>query len=330
MRYKDYNNTKIINTRRKENKSGGCILIRYIIRRFIKNYHNVNDENVRESYGVLSGVLGISCNLLLFLIKLLAGLYINSIAVISDAFNNFSDFGSSLITILGAKFSNRPPDRGHPHGHGRYEYIASLVVSFMIIMVGLQMIRSSFNKIINPENVYLNTFSIIILLVSILIKLWMFYYNKYISTVINSSVNKAAAYDSFSDAIATGAVVIATISGRYVSFPVDGLIGLAISLLIIYTGFKTAKESINLLLGSSPDPELIDKINALVLKGKNIKGTHDLIIHDYGPGKIIASIHAEVSDNVNIVDIHSEIDNIEKEIKKELGVNIVIHMDPVE
>ena len=330
MRYKDYNNTKIINTRRKEKKSGGCILIRYIIRRFIKNYRNVNDENVRESYGVLSGVLGISCNLLLFLIKLLAGLYINSIAVISDAFNNFSDFGSSLITILGAKFSNRPPDRGHPHGHGRYEYIASLVVSFMIIMVGLQMIRSSFSKIINPEDVYLNTFSIIILLVSILIKLWMFYYNKYISTVINSSVNKAAAYDSFSDAIATGAVVIATISGRYVSFPVDGLIGLAISLLIIYTGFKTAKESINLLLGSSPDPELIDKINALVLKGKNIKGTHDLIIHDYGPGKIIASIHAEVSDNVNIVDIHSEIDNIEKEIKKELGVNIVIHMDPVE
>jgi len=330
LRYKDYNNTKIINTRRKEKKSGGCILIRYIIRRFIKNYRNVNDENVRESYGVLSGVLGISCNLLLFLIKLLAGLYINSIAVISDAFNNFSDFGSSLITILGAKFSNRPPDRGHPHGHGRYEYIASLVVSFMIIMVGLQMIRSSFSKIINPEDVYLNTFSIIILLVSILIKLWMFYYNKYISTVINSSVNKAAAYDSFSDAIATGAVVIATISGRYVSFPVDGLIGLAISLLIIYTGFKTAKESINLLLGSSPDPELIDKINALVLKGKNIKGTHDLIIHDYGPGKIIASIHAEVSDNVNIVDIHSEIDNIEKEIKKELGVNIVIHMDPVE
>lgn len=330
MRYKDYNNTKIINTRRKEKKSGGCILIRYIIRRFIKNYRNVNDENVRESYGVLSGVLGISCNLLLFLIKLLAGLYINSIAVISDAFNNFSDFGSSLITILGAKFSNRPPDRGHPHGHGRYEYIASLVVSFMIIMVGLQMIRSSFSKIINPEDVYLNTFSIIILLVSILIKLWMFYYNKYISTVINSSVNKAAAYDSFSDAIATGAVVIATISGRYVSFPVDGLIGLAISLLIIYTGFKIAKESINLLLGSSPDPELIDKINALVLKGKNIKGTHDLIIHDYGPGKIIASIHAEVSDNVNIVDIHSEIDNIEKEIKKELGVNIVIHMDPVE
>jgi len=330
LRYKDYNNTKIINTRRKEKKSGGCILIRYIIRRFIKNYRNVNDENVRESYGVLSGVLGISCNLLLFLIKLLAGLYINSIAVISDAFNNFSDFGSSLITILGAKFSNRPPDRGHPHGHGRYEYIASLVVSFMIIMVGLQMIRSSFSKIINPEDVYLNTFSIIILLVSILIKLWMFYYNKYISTVINSSVNKAAAYDSFSDAIATGAVVIATISGRYVSFPVDGLIGLAISLLIIYTGFKIAKESINLLLGSSPDPELIDKINALVLKGKNIKGTHDLVIHDYGPGKIIASIHAEVSDNVNIVDIHSEIDNIEKEIKKELGVNIVIHMDPVE
>lgn len=275
--------------------------------------------------------MGISCNLFLFLLKLFVGLYINSIAVISDAFNNFSDFGSSLITILGAKFSSRPPDRGHPHGHGRYEYIASLVVSFMIFMVGLQIVRSSIDKIINPEDVQLNTLSIIILLVSVSVKIWMFHYNKYISKIINSSVNKAAAYDSLNDAIATGTVFIATTAGKYVDFPmIDGLIGLTISLLIIYTGFKIARDSVNLLLGSSPDPELIEKINTLVLKGKYIKGTHDLKVHDYGPGNIIASIHAEVSDDVNIVDVHSEIDNIEKEIKKELGVNIVIHMDPVE
>ena len=275
--------------------------------------------------------MGISCNLFLFLLKLFVGLYINSIAVISDAFNNFSDFGSSLITILGAKFSSRPPDRGHPHGHGRYEYIASLVVSFMIFMVGLQIVRSSIDKIINPEDVQLNTLSIIILLVSVSVKIWMFHYNKYISKIINSSVNKAAAYDSLNDAIATGTVLIATTAGKYVDFPmIDGLIGLTISLLIIYTGFKIARDSVNLLLGSSPDPELIEKINTLVLKGKYIKGTHDLKVHDYGPGNIIASIHAEVSDDVNIVDVHSEIDNIEKEIKKELGVNIVIHMDPVE
>jgi len=306
-------------------------LIKYIIRKFIKDYQNVNNVHVRESYGILSGVMGISCNLFLFLLKLFVGLYINSIAVISDAFNNFSDFGSSLITILGAKFSSRPPDRGHPHGHGRYEYIASLVVSFMIFMVGLQIVRSSIDKIINPEDVQLNTLSIIILLVSVSVKIWMFHYNKYIGKIINSSVNKAAAYDSLNDAIATGTVLIATTAGKYVDFPmIDGLIGLTISLLIIYTGFKIARDSVNLLLGSSPDPELIEKINTLVLKGKYIKGTHDLKVHDYGPGNIIASIHAEVSDDVNIVDVHSEIDNIEKEIKKELGVNIVIHMDPVE
>lgn len=306
-------------------------MIKYIIRKFIKDYQNVNNVHVRESYGILSGVMGISCNLFLFLLKLFVGLYINSIAVISDAFNNFSDFGSSLITILGAKFSSRPPDRGHPHGHGRYEYIASLVVSFMIFMVGLQIVRSSIDKIINPEDVQLNTLSIIILLVSVSVKIWMFHYNKYISKIINSSVNKAAAYDSLNDAIATGTVLIATTAGKYVDFPmIDSLIGLTISLLIIYTGFKIARDSVNLLLGSSPDPELIEKINTLVLKGKYIKGTHDLKVHDYGPGNIIASIHAEVSDDVNIVDVHSEIDNIEKEIKKELGVNIVIHMDPVE
>lgn len=311
-------------------KSGGCILIKYIIRKFIKDYQNVNDIYVRESYSILSGILGICCNMFLFLLKISVGLYINSIAVISDAFNNLSDFGSSLITIFGAKFSNRPPDRGHPYGHGRYEYIASLVVAFMIIVVGVQMVRSSFDKIIKPEDVSLNVLSIIILLISISIKIWMFNYNKYIGTVINSSINRAAAYDSLNDAFATSAVLISTIIGKFVNFSVDGLIGLAISLLIIYTGFKIAKDSVNSLLGSSPDPELINKINSLVLKGKNIKGTHDLEIHDYGPGKVIASIHAEVSDDVNIVDIHSEIDNIEKEIKKELGINIVIHMDPVE
>ena len=310
-------------------KSGGYILIKFIIKKFIKNHENINDKYVRESYGILSGALGIGWNLLLFLLKLFVGLYINSVAVISDAFNNLSDFGSSLVTIFGAKFSSRPPDRDHPHGHGRYEYIASLIVAFMIFTVGIQMIRNSFDKIINPETVIFSPISIITLLISILIKIWMFYYNKYISALINSSVIKAAAYDSLNDAIATSAVVIAAIVGDYVRFPVDGLMGLLISLLITYTGFSIARDSVNLLLGLSPDPELINKINSLVLKGKNIKGTHDLIIHDYGPGKVIASIHAEVDNRVNIVDIHSEIDKIEKEIEKELGISIVIHMDPV-
>ena len=311
-------------------KLGGFVLIKLIIRKYIKNYQNANDKYVRESYGTLSGVLGIICNMFLFLLKLLIGLFINSIAVISDAFNNLSDLGSSLVTIFGAKLSIRPPDKEHPHGHGRYEYISSLIVSFIIVIFGLQMLKSSINKTINPETVLFNIVSIIILTVSISVKIWMFFYNKYIGVLINSSVNRAAAYDSLNDVMATSGVIIGTIIGKYTSFPIDGLIGLIISLLIIYTGFNIAKNSISLLLGSSPDPELINNINLLVLKGKNIKGAHDLVIHDYGPGNVIASIHAEVSNDADIMEVHSEIDEIEQKIEIELGVNIVIHMDPVE
>ena len=306
------------------------VLIRLIIKKFIKDNENVNDKDVRESYGVLSGVLGIICNMLLFVTKLITGLFINSIAVISDAFNNLSDMGTSVITILGAKLSNRPPDDEHPHGHGRYEYIASLVVSFIIFAVGLKLLGNSFDKIVKPQKVLFNTVSIFILIISILIKVWTFSYNKYIGKTINSSVNRAAASDSLNDVYATSAVIIGTVVGSFVSFPIDGIMGLVISGLIMYTGFSTAKDSVNLLLGALPDPEVINRINTLVLSGKNIKGAHDLKIHDYGPGRITASIHAEVSENVNIVDIHSEIDEIELKVKEELGIDMVIHMDPVE
>lgn len=306
------------------------VLIKLIIKKFIKNNENVNDKDVRESYGVLSGVLGIICNMLLFVTKLITGLFINSIAVISDAFNNLSDMGTSVITILGAKLSNRPPDDEHPHGHGRYEYIASLVVSFIIFAVGLKLLGNSFDKIVKPQKVLFNMVSIFILITSILIKVWTFSYNKYIGKTINSSVNRAAASDSLNDVYATSAVIIGTVVGSFVSFPIDGIMGLVISGLIMYTGFSTAKDSVNLLLGALPDPEVINRINTLVLSGKNIKGAHDLKIHDYGPGRITASIHAEVSENVNIVDIHSEIDKIELKVKEELGIDMVIHMDPVE
>ncbi len=310
-------------------KTGGVILIKLIIRKFVKDYQNTSDIYVRESYGVLSGVLGIACNLILFAVKLAVGLFIDSIAVISDAFNNLSDLGSSLITIFGAKLSSRPPDKEHPYGHGRFEYVASLVMSFIIFAVGLQVLRSSFDKIIAPEAVLFSPVSMAILLISISIKIWMFFYNKYIARAINSSINRAAARDSLNDAAATGAVIAGTVLGRYVSFPVDGLLGLIISLLIIYSGFGIAKDSVNLLLGPSPDPQLINDINSLVLKGKNIKGVHDLIIHDYGPGRVIASIHAEVSEDLSITDIHSEIDEIEQKIQNQFGINMVIHMDPV-
>lgn len=305
-------------------------MIKFIIKRFIKNYQDIDDINVREDYTVLSGTLGIINNLILFFVKLIIGLVINSIAVISDAFNNLSDMGTSIVTIFGAKLSNRPPDREHPYGHGRFEYIASLVVSFIIFAVGLQLLRSSFNKVINPQEVMFSWTSIIILLASISIKLWMFSYNKYIGKQIDSSINRAIAYDSLNDVLSTSAVVVGTIIGNYVIFPIDGFLGIVISIIIIYSAFTIAKDSVHLILGPAPDPKTIEDINFIVLAGNGIKGTHDLIVHDYGPGRISASIHAEVSDNVNIVEIHNEIDKIEKEIKSKLGISIVIHMDPIE
>ncbi len=305
-------------------------MIEFLIKRFIKDHENIKDKYVRERYGVLSGVLGIICNFILFLLKLFTGLFMNSIAVISDAFNNITDLGSSVVTILGSKLSNRPPDEGHPYGHGRYEYIASLLVSFIIFAVGVETFKTSIKKIINPEPIDFSALSATILVSSILIKLWMYSYNKYIGEKINSSVNKATAHDSLNDAFATTAVLLGSILGRYVAFPIDGILGLVISLVIIYSGFSIAKDSVRLLLGPSPDPELADKIKELILENDNIIGIHDLIVHDYGPNKTLASVHAEVSSKADIVDIHWEIDKIEKKIKREIDVDIVIHMDPIE
>jgi len=304
-------------------------LIKIIIKKFIKDYQNVTDKHVRESYVVLSGILGIIGNLLLFGVKLSIGLFINSIAVISDAFNNLTDLGSSSIAILSAKLSNRPPDKQHPYGHGRFEYIASFIMAFIIFSIGLQLFGSSFNKIRNPEEVLFSSISIFILVLSVSIKLWMYSYNKYISKIINSSINKATAYDSLNDAIATSAVIITAVVGKYIDFPIDGFVGVAISGLILYTGYSIAKDTVNLLLGTEADPELVKTINSMVAKGKYVVGAHDLKVHDYGPGRIIASIHAEVPDTATIIEVHAAINELEEKIAAELGINIVIHMDPV-
>ncbi|MGA8941186.1 MAG: cation diffusion facilitator family transporter [Thermoactinomyces sp.] len=305
-------------------------MIKFLIKKFVKDYQQVNDKHVRKSYGILSGVIGIICNLFLFAIKIVTGFMMNSIAVISDAFNNLTDSGSSVITILGASLSNRPPDKEHPYGHGRYEYIASLAVSFIIFAVGLELLSSSFKKIINPEPVHLSPISVSILIVSVLIKLWMYSYNRYIGKMINSSMNMATAKDSLNDVIATAGVLTGTVIGLYVDFPIDGVLGLLIALLIVYTGFVTARDSVNLLLGPSPDPEILDEIKALISECNTIKSFHDLKIHDYGPGKKIASLHAVVPPDLSIPDAHKAIHDMEQKIKKELGIELVIHMDPGE
>lgn len=304
-------------------------MIRFIVKIFIPNYQETQDKKVREGYGVLAGIVGIICNLLLFTLKLILGMFMNSIAVISDAFNNLTDCGSSLIAIIAAKMSNRPPDLEHPYGHGRIEYISSLIVAFIIIMVGFELLQSSFRKILAPEEIVFNSISLIILLFAVAVKLWMFSYNRYIGNLINSGVQKATAFDSLSDAIATGAVIISTIIGYYFNLKIDGYVGLLISLFILYTGYSVAKETVNVLLGASPNEELAQRITELVNAGEHIVGTHDLKVHDYGPGRTIASIHAEILDTVDFVEGHLIIDNLEKRITEELHINLVIHLDPI-
>lgn len=304
-------------------------MIDFLIRKFVPNAHQTGDEAVRERYGVLAGTLGVICNLLLFAVKLPIGMITGSMAITSDAFNNISDMGSSLVAVIGARLSGRRPDREHPFGHGRIEYISSLIISFIIMMVGLELFQGSVEKIINPEEVSMNPVLIGILILSMLVKVWMFSYNRYIGKKISSSVMRATAQDSLNDVAATGAVVISSIVSPYLPFPVDGVVGLMMSLLILYSGFGIARDTINVLLGTKADPELARKIADMVMQGQGIVGVHDLIVHDYGPGRTMASVHAEVPDDINIVKIHEVIDAMEHRIYQALGVEIVIHCDPI-
>lgn len=302
-------------------------MIKYIIKRFIKEDINTNDG--REKLIGLSGVIGIICNALIVSFKLVLGLMVNSIAIISDAFNNLSDIGSSLVSIVTAKLSNLPPDEEHPHGHGRYEYIGSLVVAFIIGVVGIELLKQSYNKILNPSPVLFSLWVFVILSVNILIKLWMYSYNMYIYKAINSKINKATAYDSLSDIIGTSIIMVAMVIGLYTDFPIDGFMGIMIAGLIIYTGFNIAKETVSMLIGSVPDLNVKHQIQTIVNGGDYVIESHDLKIHDYGPGRVSASIHVEVPDFVNIVDAHTSIDQLEKKIKDETNVEITIHIDPI-
>lgn len=304
-------------------------MIKLLIKRFVPDFSQVTKKEVREHYGVLAGVLGIICNIFLFSVKLVIGFLMNSIAIISDAFNNLSDMGSSVVTIIGLKMSNLHADKEHPFGHGRIEYISSLIVSFIIMLVGFELLKSSVNKIINPEKPELSLILIVILSLSVLVKVWMFSYNRYIGKQINSGVIKASATDSLNDVISTGAVIVSAIIGGFVSFPIDAIAGSAVSVLVMYSGFSIAKETISILLGNPPDAELVSEINERILSQDGIVGTHDLIVHDYGPGRVMASVHAEVPHDIDIVKIHEIIDLAEKDIARDLGVHIVIHMDPI-
>lgn len=305
-------------------------MIQFIIRHTIKDYQDTENKDVRERYGVLAGVLGIVCNTFLCVVKLIIGTAMNSIAITSDAMNNLSDMGSSLVAMIGAKLSNRRPDKEHPFGHGRIEYISSLIISFLIMLVGVELLKGSAVKIIHPEPVLLQPVLMVILALSVLVKVWMFFYNRYIGKAINSSVQRATASDSLNDVIATGAVILTTVLGHFLQgIPVDGIVGVAVSLLVLYTGFSIAKDTVGMLLGTPPDPEVVHNLTEEILSGEGIVGVHDLVVHDYGPGRVMASAHAEVPDDANVVKIHEVIDGIEQKIEQDLGIVMVLHMDPI-
>lgn len=305
------------------------MLSNFLIKFFIKNSNDVQTPKVRNAYANLAGVIGILVNVLLFVIKLSVGLLVKSVAIMADAFNNLSDAASSVITIVGFRMANKPADAEHPFGHGRIEYISALIVSFMVMLVGIQFIKSSFDRIINPEPVTFELVPFILLLISIGFKIWLAIFNKNIGFKINSSALKASGTDALGDVFTSTTVVISFFAAKFTTFPLDGYIGIIVACAIVYSGYSLIKETLSPLLGEAPDPELVKEINELVLGYDNIIGVHDLVVHNYGPGRIMASIHAEIPSDIDIMKIHEIIDEAERQISKKLNIYLVVHMDPV-
>ncbi len=304
-------------------------MVNLLAKWFIPDHKNYGASAVRTAYGTLCGGLGIALNLLLFAGKFLAGTLTGSIAVTADAFNNLSDAGSSIITLIGFKLSAQKPDREHPYGHGRIEYLTGLAVSLLILLAGFELLTGSVEKIIHPSTASLDLLSVIILCASILIKLYMFFYNRRIALQIHSDAMKATATDCISDCLSTAVVLAATVIGALSGLPLDGWAGALVSLFILFSGFKAAKETIAPLLGQPPEPEFVSQIEDLVMAHDEVLGIHDLIVHDYGPGRCMASLHAEVDAKGDILRLHDAIDNIEKQLGQELNIEAVIHMDPI-
>ena len=304
-------------------------MITLLARLFIKDRDKVADAAVRRAYGMLCSLTGIGLNVLLFLGKYLAGRLSGSIAMTADAFNNLSDAGSSAITLLGFRMAAKKPDPGHPFGHGRIEYLSGVAVSIIIIVVGVQLGLESIDKIMNPQPVDAGLLPMLVLVASICVKGYMFAYNRGIGRKINSPGMAATAMDSLSDSIATSVVLISMLLSRFAGVNADGWGGISVACFIIFSGFKAAKETLSPLLGNPPDPQLVHDITNIVLSHSEVMNVHDLIVHDYGPGRLMVSLHAEVPGNGNIYALHDTIDTIEYELSSKLGCDAVIHMDPV-
>ena len=285
----------------------------------------------RSAYGMLCGIAGIALNIILFAGKLFAGLVSGAVSIVADAFNNLSDAGSSVVTLLGFKIASHKADSEHPYGHGRFEYISALIVSAVILVMGFELAKESVSRIIRPENADVSVVTVLILVASILVKCYMAFYNNRYGKRINSAPLKAAATDSLCDCIATGMILITALLAYYTSVRLDGWCGLIVSLFILYAGYSSGREAVDPLLGAPPEPEYIDRIKDIVLGfDENVIGIHDLMIHDYGPGRRIISLHAEVPSDIDMLQAHDVIDNIEKKLSDELGCVATIHMDPVQ
>lgn len=302
----------------------------FLVNKFIKDSANIESTEVRTRYGMLASVVGIFCNVLLFSVKLAIGLILSSLAVTADAFNNLSDAASSIISFVGVKMAGKPADAEHPFGHGRIEYIAALIVSFLVIEVGFTFFKSSISKIMHPEEITFDLVPFIILILSILVKLWMAFFNNKLGKRIDSKVMLATAADSLGDVITTSATVISIVICHFTSINVDAIAGLIVSGIVIWSGVSIAKDTLEPLIGQRVPSELYQKITDMVESYEGIVGAHDLIVHNYGPNRSMATIHAEVPNDVSIEASHEIIDRIERDAKKELNILLVIHMDPVE
>ena len=300
-----------------------------LVRRFIQNADDTSSPAVRQAYGRLSGLVGILLNLLLSAGKFLAGLLTGAISITADAFNNLSDAGSSVVTLIGFQMAGKKADADHPFGHGRMEYLSGLFVSVLILLVGVELFKSSVEKILHPTPVDFSWLSVGILAVSVCVKLWMCLFNRRLGRRIGSAAMQATSTDSLSDAVATSAVLAGLLVGRFTPLTIDGWVGLLVSLFILKAGWGAAKDTIDPLLGKPADPELVQEIEATVLAHEEISGIHDLVIHDYGPGRRMMSLHAEVPADCDIMVVHDKIDNIERELNEVYGIEAVIHMDPV-
>lgn len=304
-----------------------------LIRLFVKNPEDVKDVNVRQAYGTLGSFVGIFCNLLLCIIKITVGLISGSISIAADGFNNLSDMGSSIITMIGFKLAGKPADSDHPFGHGRMEHMSAFVVAILILLVGIELFKSSVKTLVNGEVMpNYSVWAIIILAISILLKFWMFAFNRKVGKKICSEALLATAQDSLNDMIATAVILISVWVSMLVSLPfnLDAVMGIGVSLFVLYSGIMSAKETLDQILGSPPDKELIDEIKNTVLSFKQFVGIHDLIVHNYGAGRQFASVHVEVPQNCDIVKCHEQIDLCEKLINEKLDVCLVIHMDPID